>query len=154
MNLKSTIVQGENYQLYDEMFDDENIYLTINNADFEVTNLHVTIKIPLEIWAVIRQHGEPELRYADWTDDEVRDFVIKEIDERIEEYNQTLKNEGERAASLKAFCGALVYGSPIDNSKEEQIEIAFEHIIKQRDIHSKIQSAIQKANYNIIDQEE
>jgi hypothetical protein len=82
MSVKSTIVQGENFQLYDEIFDDENIYLTIDHADFEVSNLHVTIKIPLEIWSIIRQHGEPDLKYADWTDEEIKEFVTKEIIDR------------------------------------------------------------------------
>ena len=143
---KSMLVSGENFDLYNNIVDDENIYLYLQGVEFEASNSAIVLKIPVEIWGVIRQHGEPNIRYANWTNDQIRAFVTKEVDDRIEDYNETLKNQGETMAILKSLCYSSVYGSPCEQTREEQISLGCKYIQQLRDIHTRVWKAVNNIN--------
>lgn len=64
MSTKSTISHGNTYHLYEEMFDVSNVYLEIEKVEFEASNNHVQVQIPIKIWRQMlvdwAQKGWPE----------------------------------------------------------------------------------------------
>ena len=50
MGSKDTISSGEEHHLFQEVSDGENVFLEVENVDFEVDPDRVAVKIPLDIW--------------------------------------------------------------------------------------------------------
>ena len=50
MGTKSTISHNQNYHLYEEVFDSDNIYLRMDTKDWSYDGRGVTIQIPIEEW--------------------------------------------------------------------------------------------------------
>ena len=115
MSTKSSIKWGQSFHLYHECFDDENVYLQLDDVPFEVSNRSVTVTIPLAIWEYIRHGGAPDFTIANLSAKELRKVVETEVDERIERYNKADKK------GLMAVVGLLTYGD-VNESKEEQIK--------------------------------
>jgi hypothetical protein len=56
MSTKSSMADGKNFHLYQDIFDADNVFLELNSVQFEATPQTVTVAIPREIWEKIRQH--------------------------------------------------------------------------------------------------
>ncbi|NJM74895.1 MAG: hypothetical protein HC852_02890 [Acaryochloridaceae cyanobacterium RU_4_10] len=58
MSTKSSIAYGDNFHLYQEIFDTGAVYLELTDADFEVQSSsgqnRIQVRIPAEIWEIIR----------------------------------------------------------------------------------------------------
>lgn len=136
MSTKVTAAFGDNFHLYHEVMEDDNIYLQLDNVDFDVSKGQVTVCIPLEIWEHIRQFSGANFWAKDLTDDEIRAKVEKEVQNRI------------GAEGIMRMAGLFVYGSA-DDSKEEQIEsgIKYHQNLRERQrlLHEKIE-ALNKRN--------
>jgi len=50
MSTKSSLSYGENYHLYQEIFDSLHVYLQIDNVEFEVSNNRAMVRVPVKIW--------------------------------------------------------------------------------------------------------
>jgi hypothetical protein len=71
------LVQGDRFRLYQEMFDGENVHLRLEEFDFSASPNVLTIKIPKEIWEVLRQKGfDP--KYYHFESDEDGAIVTEE----------------------------------------------------------------------------
>lgn len=53
MSTKITLSHDKDYHLYQECYDDKNVYIRVDGYEFEVNNKSATIQIPLEIWEKI-----------------------------------------------------------------------------------------------------
>lgn len=50
MSTKATISYGQNYHLYQEIFDVSHVYLRVEGHEFEVVRDGAMIQIPIEAW--------------------------------------------------------------------------------------------------------
>lgn len=82
MSTKSTISHGEKFHLFEEMCDDDFVYLRVEDADFTVHPGSVEVAIPLAIWEVIRKktHQIMSSPYTGKTDAEVEEMARRSIE--------------------------------------------------------------------------
>ena len=144
MSTKGSLIFGENFHLYKEVFEEEAIYLELENANFEAYPDRVVVGIPIQVWAVIRQYQAIDFTDADQTDKEIYAMVEGVVDNRIEKYQATEEGSARR---LSGLTGAMLYGSPED-SREDQIRRGFEHFRHLRDLQKKVQLAVKDSAKN------
>jgi hypothetical protein len=103
MSTKGSLAYGEGFHLYNECFEDHNVYLQVGG---------VTMEIPIEVWEVVRKRGATDLRLADKTDEQLMEMAGTTVDafvkslfkpyargsrqEQVEETLSGLKGERER----------------------------------------------------------
>lgn len=138
MSTKSSLAHGENFHFYEECFDDQNVYLELENTEFEVFQTQrpntkefsgrVMVRIPLETWITIQQVKPPHMDLVDKSDHELLEMVQTDVDERIAQI-KTAITEGRR--TLGMLMGSLVYG-PADEARDVQIQSGITHFTEQR----------------------
>jgi hypothetical protein len=139
MSTKATIAYGSNFHFYHEVFDDDRVYLELEGVQFEAQRNRVMVPIPVHIWEVIRTYPGIDLSFADKTDEEVRQYVEREVDERITEYQQAEEN----AKPLISLFGGLAYGTA-DTPREQQIEQGVAYFTELRDHRRQVKAAIEE----------
>lgn len=139
MSTKCSLAHGPGFHLYQEVFDDDNIYLEVEGTHFEAAYKRVMLPIPVHVWEVIRHYPGISYKYADKTDAELRDEVACSVDERLMKY----KEASERAAPLHRFAGSLVFGS-IDAPREEQIAQGMAYFTRMRAHQQQIRHAVEE----------
>ena len=147
MSTKCSLAYGDCFHLYQECFDEDNVYLEIEGVEFEATPERVMVTIPIAIWETIREHTNLDLSYADLTDEELGAMVVEAVDERIEEYNNC---QDERQRNFIAVIGAIPYGLA-SAPRDEQIEQGKRYFRDQRERQSLIKEqieALKKLNSN------
>lgn len=137
MSTKSTIAHGPNFHLYHEAFDQSHVYLEVEGTQFEASYNRVMVPIPAHIWEVIRQYAGVDLRYAEKTDEELRQYVEREVDERLEKYAQA----SEKSRALISVLGSIAFGTA-DLTREEQIAQGLAYFTKTREHQQQITQAI------------
>lgn len=137
MSTKSTIAYGPNFHFYHEVLDEDYVYLQLEGVQFEAAYNHVMVPIPIHIWEVIRQYPGIELDYVDKTDEEIRLYVERQVDDRIKRLNDA----GEKGGQLVRFAGSLIYGMA-DKLREEQIAAGVEYFTRTRKHQKEIKQAI------------
>jgi len=116
MSTKSTIAHGPNFHLYNEAFEQDCVYLTLDKTDFEATPDSITVAIPVVVWEVIRQSAGADLSWASKSDEEIRAFVEKEVDRRLS-LNQTDTSN----SAFVCLIGVQTFG-PASDPRDSQIE--------------------------------
>lgn len=91
-----------------KIFDQKNLYLQLEDVDFEAGCHRVITQIPLDVWETIRHLTIARFDLTNKTDDELRATVEKEIDERICDYEQAASEE--KSTGLIKFIGAMQFG--------------------------------------------
>lgn len=142
MSTKCTISHGESFHLYNECFDSDNVYLSLEKTAYEVSNNKVTVTIPIYIWETIRHKGAPDLSKADLTDEQLLQDVETEVDARIKQY-QEAPIDNKRLKSWLNFCGSLIFGGA-ETPREEQIKLGMEHCIEERNRQKTIKDKIEE----------
>jgi len=131
MSTKSTIVRGQNFHFYREVFDDDHVYLELDTTRFEAAYGRVTLPIPIHVWETIRHLAAAELDLVDEEDDALLARVERDVDKRIAEYQQALV-ETPGLAGLLAFSGCLPYGTA-DSPRADQISRGMEYYQRKRE---------------------
>ena len=139
MSTKATIAYGPTFHLYHEALDEDFVYLEIEGAQFEASYNRVMVPIPVHIWEVIRRYPGIDLRFADKTDDELRDYVEHEVSDRIRHFEKA----SERAKGIASLSGSPVFG-PADQPRDQQIAAGIEYFIKVREHQRQVKDAIAK----------
>lgn len=140
MSTKSSLAYGENFHLYHECLDYDNVYLRLTKTPFQVENDNVTVIIPIHIWETIRHYGEPDLSFCDLTDADILDKVTKEVNERVEEYK---KAGDERERSILNILGSLVFGLA-SSPRHEQIELGVKYYKFERNRQQEIKKKVEQ----------
>jgi hypothetical protein len=130
MSTKSTIAHGRDFHFYHEALDEDNVYLELENVEFEASYRRVMVKIPIDIWEVIRHTGAARLDLVDSSDEELRQMVERQVGERVAEYERA-KGDSRRE-TLVSLCGALVFGGA-DEPREEQIRRGLNYYVRDRE---------------------
>ncbi len=134
MSTKHTIAYAsDKFHFYRECFDEEHVYLELDNTNFKATKNRVMLQIPLSIWETIRSYGGAELKYRNLTDEQLLEQVEKEVNERIAAYEA---QPDKRIAEAMLIIGGCLYGFDID--RDAQIERAMKWMITERDMHNRI----------------
>jgi hypothetical protein len=139
MSTRSTIAHGPTFHLYHEALDEDFIYLELEGVAFEASYNRVMVPIPVHIWEIIRQYPGVDLTWAEKSDEEIRAYVEREVDERIQRYTQ---EENPRVRGLLAVFGAIPFGTA-DMPREEQIAQGMSYFLKQREHQQQIKRAIE-----------
>ena len=127
MSTKSSIAHGPNFHFYHEAFEQDTVYLELEQAFFEASPDKVTVAIPVVVWEVIRQFAGADLSWAAKTDEEIRQWVEHEVDERI-----ALSQTASANRAFLRMCGVLTFGS-IDDPRELQLERSLAHCFEMRE---------------------
>jgi hypothetical protein len=114
MSTRSTVVYGDKFHFYTEAFDGKNVYLELENVEFEVSPNRVMVQIPAEVWLRIRQAEVFQLEFAKMTKAELLEWVTRAVDERITSHQQNPKN-------LLGLMGSGVFGG-VNDARGVQIQ--------------------------------
>lgn len=147
MSTKCSLAYGDTFHLYQECFDEDNLYLELESVEFEATPERVMVTIPIAIWETIREYTILDLSCADLTDEEIKAMVVEEVDRRIEEYNNC---QDERQRNFAAVIGAIPYGLASAH-RDNQIEQGMKYFRDKRERQSLIKEqieALKKLNSN------
>lgn len=66
MSTKSTIVRGEGFHVYAELFDPRHLYLSLEGVEFEATPRGVTVVVPIALWERIRAATAADVEQRAW----------------------------------------------------------------------------------------
>jgi hypothetical protein len=142
MSTKATIAYGDNFHFYHEVLDEDHVYLELETTHFEAGYGRVMIPIPIHIWETIRHLGGARLDLVNHTDEDLLAKVEAEVDERIADYRNALRENPDRAGWF-SFVGSLVYGGA-DDPREQQIARGMEYYRNERQRQREVQAAIDK----------
>jgi hypothetical protein len=120
MSTKSTIVSGPAFHLYHDLVDEDAVYLEIEGVRFEAGYNRVVVPIPVHIWEVIRAYAGVDLSWADWSDEDLRAYVERRVDERLARAARTGSD------AVARLMGAAIYGD-LDAPRDEQIGHGLRH---------------------------
>lgn len=138
MSTSSTVAYGANFHLYQEVLDNNYIYLELYGIQYEASYNRVMVPIPLHIWEVIRQYSGIDLYEADYTDDQLRQYVENQVDERIERYEKADTN----SKGLIRLAGSLVFGM-VELPRDELLQNGLAYYTHQREHQRQISLAIE-----------
>ena len=117
MSTRQTLWFSDEYHLFIDGFDNENVYLEIKDSNFQ----ELVLKIPLVAWKQMRKHTiQPDERYLELTDEELRTEAKRALDEHIADLAK------EPDSPWKGFFGSFVFGPP-DTDREDMIENFLRH---------------------------
>lgn len=142
MSTKCSLVYSDDLHFYTDFLQPDFVFLQLKNG-----YINQTISIPLHIWEVIRKCQLVKFDWADKTDKEILDHVVKEVEERLEELKEA-KTKQERA--LICLFGSVAYGDA-EEPKEKQIELGVEYYQKERERQLNIRKDMEKLK--VVDQE-
>lgn len=128
MSTKCSMAHGPDFHLYNESFDEEHVFLRLNNVEFEATGDGVTVKIPLHIWEFLRSFPGADFSDASKTDADIRREAIEAVDDRLA---AVCAAKDSPAQSLIALEGSLVMGA-INLPRDKQIANYVEYHRHQR----------------------
>lgn len=142
MSTKATIAYGNNFHFYHEVCDDNHVYLELEGMEFEAGYGRVMVSIPIHIWETIRHLGAARLDLVNQTDEDLLKMVKEDVDERIAEYQEALRQNPDRAGWFR-FIGCIPYGGA-DEPREEQIKSGMEYFRHERQRQREVYEAIAK----------
>lgn len=125
MSTKSTIAHGRGFHFYHEALDEDGVYLELEDVEFEAGYRRVMVKIPVDVWEVIRHTAPARLDLVNTSDEELRQTVELQVDERIAEYERA-QGDTQREALVGLFGRA-------DEPREEQVRQGLEYYTRERE---------------------
>lgn len=128
MSTKCSIAHGTGFHLYNEVFDDEHVFLQLDKADFEAMPDSVMVKVPLHVWEYIRCFPGADLSYAGVSDEQIHEEAVHAVDSRLAEAAEA---SSDRMRNLIAVGGSFVMGD-IALPRDEQIANYVAHHQRQR----------------------
>ena len=137
MSTKASLAYGDNFHLYEEAFDDNHIYLSLDKVEFEACQNGVMVAIPLHIWECIRKFSNARFDLVDHSHEMILEMVTTEVDKRIARYMENGKRPGE------AVFGCLTFGLASE-PREEQIEKGLSYYLSERQKQRSIKEKLEK----------
>ena len=93
MSTHSTLIQGKNFNLYEELFErTPHVWLTLDGCNFEATSRGVQVEIPLAVWEVVRRHSPARFDLASFTPAQLRAEAEKRVDTARAEFRALAKD--------------------------------------------------------------
>ncbi len=134
MSTKSTLAYGDAFHFYQEVLDEEYVYLELEGVMFSASYNRVMVPIPIQIWEVIRPLGAPDMKLVEQSDEDLLVMVENHVDERIRAYEQN-------PSAFTALVGSLVYGQ-VNEPRSEQIQNGLTYYKQKRSFQQQLKAAI------------
>lgn len=123
MSTKGTVALIGNWHLYEEVFEQWNIYIDLpKDALTAIDGNDVTIRIPIAVWKELRQHTTHSERRIDQNLSRLREEAQHWVRDRLIDYERA-STEAEQ--SVVALRGCLI--ADINDPMEKQIEDYIAH---------------------------
>jgi hypothetical protein len=98
MSTKCSLAYGDKFHLYTDCLDQHtSVYLQLDTAEFEASQSHVTVRIPLAIWEYVRLYSPANYELADLSDKELHEQATKRVAEHRETMRQWKPNSPLKA---------------------------------------------------------
>ncbi len=89
MSTKSTIAYGEKFHLYTDCFDEEHVWLQLDQPiEFEANQHAVTVRLPLALWEYLRTFTTAETDLAAKTEAELRAIAKERLSATARQYRE------------------------------------------------------------------
>jgi hypothetical protein len=128
MSTKASLAHGEGFHFYNEIFDEQHVYLELRKAEFEVTQDHVMVRIPLEVWITIQRIKPPHMDVMHKSDQELLEMARNDVDQRIAHFKAA---RIDQTRVFGAHLGSFVYGDA-DKPRSVQIKLGMRHYLRER----------------------
>ena len=141
MSTKASLAHGEGFHFYNEIFDDQHVYRELRKAEFEATQDHVMVRIPLlaptaapggpgalEVWITIQRIKPPHMDVVGISDQELLEMARHDVDQRIAHF-KAARTDPTRV--FGAHVGSFVYGDA-DKPRSVQIKLGMRHYLRER----------------------
>ena len=128
MSTKASLAHGEDFHFYNEIFDDQHVYLKLRKAEFEATQDHVMVRIPLEVWITIQRIKPPHMNVVNKSDQELLEMARHDVDQRIAHFKAA---KTDQTCVFGAHMGSFVYGDA-DKPRSVQIKLGMRHHLRER----------------------
>lgn len=145
--MKTTLAYGKNFHFYQEGFNNDYVYLELEDAPYDAGYRRVMIAIPIDVWEVIRGLGEAQLELAHLSDEELLGMVEGRVDERIAEYLR-VQSSGTEGVELVRFQNSVIFGAA-DEEREQQIVRGMGYYRTERERQREI--ALRIGHHKVID---
>lgn len=141
MSTKSTIISGDNFHLYSEMMDEDNVWLELEGVYFEASSGSITVAIPAAIWQSIRRH-KVDMQYIDQSDEQIRAAATDHVDSEHRKYEEHL-SRCKHCATRKAEESAcfMLYG--MLDAREDRINEIVAYRIADRARQQRIRTEME-----------
>lgn len=98
MSTKCSMAYGDKFHLYTDCLDQHSsVYLQLDTAEFEASQSHVAIRIPLAIWEYVRLYSPANYELADLSDKELHGLATKRLAEHRKSLRQWKPNSPLKA---------------------------------------------------------
>jgi hypothetical protein len=128
MSTKASLAHGEGFHFYNEIFDDQHVYLELRKAEFEATQDHVMVRIPLEVWITIQRIKPPHMDVVNKSDQKLLEMAQHDVDQRIAHFKAA---RTDQTRVFGAHMGSFVYGDA-DKPRSVQIKLGMRHYLRER----------------------
>jgi hypothetical protein len=128
MSTKSSLASGDNFHFFEEMFENDGVYLTLNRCEFLADPDSITVKIPLAVWEVIRKKTIADFSLVEKTDEDIAVAVTEKVKERVARWEESKRNGNHHQLAF----GSVAY-LPVDAPEADQIAAGIESEIERRE---------------------
>jgi hypothetical protein len=129
MNHKITLAHGDPFHFYMHESDEEHVFLELSHAEFQTFEDLITIRIPMDIWMVMRQVKAPEMHLVESTDQDLIDLANSDVDERLIQHAAATTDQ--RRDLIAMFSSAL-YGE-ISEPRDDQVQLGIKYLMQLRE---------------------
>lgn len=147
MTVKTTLAYGKNFHFYQEGFNNNCVYLELEDVPYDAGYRRVMVAIPIDVWEVIRLLGAAQLDLINLSDEELLELVERKVSQRVTEYERMRSIDAEKAALLR-FDNSYVFGAA-DSDPGQQIIRGKEYYQTERKRQREI--TLRVAQHKIID---
>lgn len=117
MSTKCSIAHGADFHLYSDSFDEEHVFLELDNVGYKVTPGCVTVEIPLHVWEYLRSFPGADLSAAMLSDAQILQDAEDAVDERLAK----AASDGKDAQLALARLGGEFLMGSIDLPRDQQV---------------------------------
>jgi hypothetical protein len=147
MAIKTSLAYGKNFHFYQEAYNNNYVYLELEDAPYDAGYRRVMIAIPIDVWETIRGLGGANLDLVNATDEELIRLIEKSVAERIAQYEAARVSDPE-AAERQRFHDSLIFGAA-DEPRDRQLTRGIEYFKTERERQREVMVRI--SQHKIID---
>jgi hypothetical protein len=147
MVIKTSLAYGKNFHFYQGAYNNNYVYLELEDVPYDAGYRRVMIAIPIDIWETIRGLGGANLGLVNATDEELIRLIERSVAERIAQYEAARISDPE-AAERQRFHDSMIFGAA-DEPRDRQLARGIEYYKTERERQRGVMTRI--AQHKIID---
>ncbi len=127
MRTRLTLAHGENFRIYDEIFEEGAFHLELQHCEFEATHEGITIRIPLDVLLVMQKIEFAKLYWIGKTDQEIRAWVEGAVEVRLHDFATHASDQNRGLLTTSSSLGS------IDDPREVQVAVGIQYYTALRE---------------------